>query len=198
MKSSVTLSVVILACSGALAVGVILSRRSGERVALAEEKDGPRLDTTILLERSETPTRSEEPVSQAPVSPTEEVPTTQPRSADDPRTLPETSLSEMKAKFERLRSQLDEASLPLLKQRFTDNLGVKLWDAHEYSGLPEDETDVYAIQMIPGQGTFRAVLPPAEHPELYELKGEIRRLKDGIREVTFAELREQHEAARRK
>ncbi len=81
--------------------------------------------------------------------------------------------------------------MPLVKQRFDDGLGIKISDECSYSGLPEDERDVYGTVMIHGQGTFRVVLPPDEHPDLYELKRDRQRLDARIRELEHAEIRRQ-------
>ena len=171
----------------------------GEPASRTDAREIPARERAPALEVAESTARAAEAIQETPARAPGPA-ASEVRRDPDPRSLPEDSLAEMREKVARLKSELDRRSMPLLMQRVADNLGVKLSadPEYSYSGLPGDSVDVYAVVTIPGQGTFRPVLPPGDYPELYELKNLCRGLYTRIRAAEFEEVRRQSESSKQR
>ncbi len=105
----------------------------------------------------------------------------------DPRDLPETTLDELRKKRDAIRKELDEKSRPILSQRFDDNLAQHISNEQSYSTTDTDTKAIYAVKMIPGEGTWRTELPRVGYEDLYTLKDETIRLDSAIGGMEFQE-----------
>jgi len=130
----------------------------------------------------------------SPESPPPE-PATQPQQTAPPPSefaavlsMPEATRAEKEAKEHAIRVALDEKTRPILQKRFEAGFGEFLHDEQTYSGLPDDEGLIYAVEMpAGGHGTYRTALPRDEDSTFYEVHDVANRLK---KEAWALELQE--------
>lgn len=197
--------------STGLVLGLLLSRANAKIVAdearAAEStaalanasRDNAVVQEPPVLEapNGRVPAMAERPIPQDPAATT---PTTAEAMAPksdptDPRDLSEATLDEMNRKRDAIQKELNEKSQPILFQRFDDNLAEHVSDEHKYSGTQADEKAIYAVKMIPGQGTWRTELSRDGYEDLFALKDETLRLGRLIDEKIVAEYLEKRAKA---
>jgi len=77
-----------------------------------------------------------------------------------------------------LGAELDRLAAPFLKERFDSGIAELVSTETEYRPTDEEMREVMGVRMRSGRGTWRAVLPRNEFPELYEIKDKILWLHD--------------------
>jgi hypothetical protein len=182
------------ACSACLLIGLLLSQSDSTAAAeqAGEEQDAvvaPAVSTEVSaqalpgLDRPDAPSlaSTREPVVPDPrrstpsaFRPTE---TAEVEPSPSPRDLPESTREEMIRKREALVREINERSHPFFAERFNGNLAVLISDRCEYSGTPADPVEIFAVRLIPGEGSYRTALERRDFPELYALKDEVIRLE---------------------
>jgi hypothetical protein len=196
MESRSAILLAVGAGSACLLVGLLLLRSEslaadeqggGAQDALAEPAVAPEAATQDLpdLDRQDAPSlagtrepiapdpRRSTPSAFAPAETDEFVPEKPPA----PRDLPESTREEMVRKREALVREINERSHPFFAERFNGNLAVRISDRCEYSGTPADPVEIFAVRLIPGEGSYRTALARQDFPELYALKDEVIRLE---------------------
>jgi hypothetical protein len=98
----------------------------------------------------------------------------------DPLRLPETTVEQMITKRNAIDHAVNERCKPLLSKKFDDHLAVRVCDGLSYTTTAFDSHELYAVRMIPGEGTFRASLSRFESPDLYFMRDEKARLDETI------------------
>jgi len=70
-------------------------------------------------------------------------------------------------------AKISEVATPLLMQMFKDGRAEYVGPfTRRYRNTPEEIKAISAVQMRPNDGIYRAILPPDEYPDLYELRAE--------------------------
>ena len=186
MKAAVGVLLAAGSCATLIAAWLLL-RGSSTVEASPEQSAQIQQPAEEQARISETAPELEKPDSRLTVTPTappQPEPAAQPPPDLPPPSefaallsMPEKSLAEKQAKESAIRKLLGERTMPLIQKRFDAGLADYLYEEQKYSGLPEDEGQIYGVQMPPGGGTYRTVLPRHEHPALYELHDAADRLK---------------------
>lgn len=101
--------------------------------------------------------------------------------------LPEGSIPEMQAKWDAIHMALGELSMPILMQRFDDNLAEQVASEDTIIAPKIDQREICALRKVPGQAWYRTALPRDDYPELYELKDAEIRLGELIQETPVQE-----------
>ncbi len=196
MENRSAVLVAALAGSACLLVGLLLTKYDSMAAAeqAGEEQDAviaPAVSTEASnldlpgLDRSDAPSlaSTREPVVPDPrrSTPSASRPAktaeTEPVPPTSPRDLPESTREEMIRKREAFVREINERSHPFFAERFNGNLAVRISDRCEYSGTPADPVEIFAVKLIPGEGSYRTALERRDFPDLYALKDEVIRLE---------------------
>ena len=201
MENRTAAIVAVSTCGVGFLAAWLIFRSDGTRriddASLSQESRGLQRDAQekvvhqepAILDRPDSlvPALTERPAPSEPAPVSSVSVPTKPTTIDpsDPRTLPETTIAEMKTKREAIDNHLVELKAPFIEQQYRAGLFEHVSDTGGWSGrkTEQERNEVYSVIMGADIGTNLVVLPRWQFPDLYAFKDETIRLDKLIDEA---------------